>query len=186
MKLLSINAGSSSLKFKLYNMPSEDVLIYGYIDKIGFDTEIKIVINGDITTKYDILKNHDEAVNYLINVLTEYKVINSLDEINGVGHRVVNGAGKFSPEIVTDELIQRLEKFKFLSLVHMTGHIAGIKAFKNILRIKNKEFSICLVPIIVMNEPLRFVAVWLPEASEHSSREETLINVWGGRVAHQS
>ncbi|MCI9585995.1 MAG: acetate/propionate family kinase [Bacilli bacterium] len=133
MKLLSINAGSSSLKFKLYNMPSEDVLIYGNIDKIGLDTEIKIVINGDITTKCDILKNHDEAVNYLINVLTEYRVINSLDEINGIGHRVVNGAGKFSPEIVTDELIQRLEKFKFLSLVHMTGHIAGIKAFKNIL-----------------------------------------------------
>lgn len=133
MKLLSINAGSSSLKFKLYSMPSEDVLIYGYIDKIGLDTEVKIVSSGNIDVKHHVLKNHDEAVDYLINILTEYKIINSLDEINGIGHRIVNGAGKFSPEIVTDELISRLEKFKFLSPVHMAGHIAGIKAFKKLI-----------------------------------------------------
>lgn len=133
MKLLSINAGSSSLKFKLYNMPSEDVLIYGYIEKIGLDSEIKVVIDGNVNTEHYDLKNHDEAVDYLINMLTKYKVIDSFDEIGGIGHRIVNGAGKFLPEIITDELIQRLEKFKFLSPVHMLGHIAGIKAFKKLL-----------------------------------------------------
>lgn len=133
MKLLSINAGSSSLKFKLYSMPSEEVLIYGYIDKIGLDTEIKVVINGDVNTEHSPLKNHDEAVDYLINTLTKYNIITNLDEISGIGHRIVNGAGKFLPEIVTEELVQRLEKFKFLSPVHMLGHIAGIKAFKKLL-----------------------------------------------------
>ena len=133
MKLLSINAGSSSLKFKLYNMPEEQVLVYGYIDKIGRKSDIKIIINGEINQKNKELKNHEEAVECLINILLENNVISSLKDIDAIGHRIVNGAGKYKPEIIDENVVQRLEKIKILSKAHMEGHIAGIKAFKNLL-----------------------------------------------------
>jgi len=133
MKLLSVNAGSSSLKFKLYNMPEEKVLVYGYIDKLGNKADVKIIINDSIIQENKILKNHEEAVKCLIDILLDTKIINDLEEIEAIGHRIVNGAGKYKPEIVDENVIQRLEKIEILSKAHMKGHIAGIKAFQNLL-----------------------------------------------------
>lgn len=133
MKLLSVNAGSSSLKFKLYDMPEEKVLVYGYIDKLGASADVKIIINDKVTQITKELKNHDEAVKCLINILLENNIINNLEDIDAIGHRIVNGAGKYKPEIIDESVIERLEKIKILSKVHMKGHIAGIKAFKNLL-----------------------------------------------------
>jgi len=133
MKLLSINAGSSSLKFKLYNMPEKEILIYGYIDKLGDEADIKLIINNQINKETKKLTNHDEAVEYLINILLENNIINNLEDIDAIGHRIVNGAGKYKPEIIDDNVIQRLEKISILSKAHMKGHIAGIKAFQKLL-----------------------------------------------------
>ena len=129
MKVLSVNAGSSSLKFKLYNMPFEEELVYGYIEKIGGRSTYKIIINGKTKDYQKDLKNHRDAVDVLMHALIENNVIKSLDEIKAVGHRIVNGAGKYKPTLVDDDEIKRLEKVTLLSLVHMPGHIAGIKAF---------------------------------------------------------
>ena len=129
MKVLSVNAGSSSLKFKLYNMPFEEELVYGYIEKIGGRSTYKIIINGKTKEYQKELKNHRDAVDVLMHALIENNVIKSLDEIKAVGHRIVNGAGKYKPTLVDDDEIKRLEKVTLLSLVHMPGHIAGIKAF---------------------------------------------------------
>lgn len=132
MKVLSVNAGSSSLKFKLYNMPFEEELVYGYIEKIGGRSTYKIIINGKTKEYQKDLKNHRDAVDVLMHALIENNVIKSLDEIKAVGHRIVNGAGKYKPTLVDDDEIKRLEKVTLLSLVHMPGHIAGIKAFEEV------------------------------------------------------
>ena len=133
MKLLSINAGSSSLKFKLYNMPEEQILIYGYIDKLGEKSDIKIIIKDKITQETKPVKNHEEAIKILINTLLNNKIITNLEEINAIGHRIVNGAGKYKPEIVTNETLNRLEKITPLAKAHMTGNIAAIRAFQKLL-----------------------------------------------------
>ena len=133
MKILSINAGSSSLKFKLYNMPEEELLIYGYIDKLGSNADVKVIINNKIMQTTKELKNHEEAVECLINILLENKIIDNLEDIDAIGHRIVNGAGKYKPEIIDENVIQRLEEIKILSIAHMKGHIAGIKAFQTLL-----------------------------------------------------
>ncbi len=130
MKILSVNAGSSSLKFKMYEMPREQVLIYGYIEKIGGDSIWKIIINDEVKNYEGQLKNHEDAVKVLINALLENNIIDSLEEIEGIGHRVVNGAGKYEPQFINDEDIKRLESIVALSPVHMPGHIAGIEGFK--------------------------------------------------------
>lgn len=132
MKVLSVNAGSSSLKFKLYNMPFEEELVYGYIEKIGGRSTYKIIINGKTKEYQKELKNHRDAVDVLMHALIENNVIKSIDEIKAVGHRIVNGAGKYKPTLVDDDEIKRLEKVTLLSLVHMPGHIAGIKAFREV------------------------------------------------------
>ncbi len=132
MKVLSVNAGSSSLKFKLYDMPYEEELVYGYIEKIGSDSSWKIITNGISKNYNGRLKDHSAAVKVLINTLIENKVIKSINEIKAVGHRIVNGAGKYKPTLVDDKEIKRLEEITMFSLVHMPGHIAGIKAFKEV------------------------------------------------------
>ena len=132
MKILSINTGSSSLKFNLYEMPEEKSLISGKIERIGENSQWKITT--DTTEKYERpLKNFDEAVEVLIDALKEKGIIKDLSEIKAIGHRIVNGKDHYKSEIVTDEVIKYLESIKDLSKVHMPGHIAGIKAFKNLL-----------------------------------------------------
>ena len=131
MKVLAINTGSSSLKFKMYEMPSEKVLIYGYIEKIGSDSSYKIITDKveEFETK---ISNHEDAVNILIKELLNYQIIDSFEDISAVGHRIVNGAGYHIPEIIDDNVIKRLEDVSDLSKVHMIGHLAGIKAFQKL------------------------------------------------------
>ena len=131
MKILSINSGSSSLKFKMYEMPEEKVLIYGYMEKIGGESSYKI-ITDKVMEYHEKLKTHGDAVKVLIDALFENNIIKDLSEIKGIGHRIVNGAGHYKPELITDEVIERLESISDLSKVHMKGHIAGIKAFKEL------------------------------------------------------
>lgn len=130
MKILAVNAGSSSLKFKLYEMPMEEVLIYGYIEKIGDDSCWKIIKDGEVFNYSGRLDDHLAAVKVLISSLFSFKVISSLSEIKSICHRIVNGAGKYEPTLLDDGEIKRLEEIMPLSKAHMEGQLAGIKAFK--------------------------------------------------------
>ena len=138
MKILCVNAGSSSLKFQVYEMPEEKVLINGYIEKIGEpDCFWTIKINGEKIEKSRPLKDHTEAVEVLIEELLENKVVESLNEIKGIGHRVLHGGEKYSDScIITDEVIEDIKNLTKLGPLHHPGNLAGIlgakEAFKDV------------------------------------------------------
>lgn len=134
MKILSVNAGSSSLKFKMFEMPEEKELISGYMQKIGAnDSFYDIKLNGNKITKEAVLKNHEDAVNILIKELLENKVISSLEEIKAVGHRLVHGGDKYpNSVIIDDDVIAEAEKLTDLAPLHVPANILCVKAFKKL------------------------------------------------------
>lgn len=134
-KVLSINAGSSSLKFQLIEMPEEKVLAKGLVERIGLENSIFGLSYGDKEDEQVLdIPNHDKAVQLLLENLQASGVIKSLDEIDGVGHRVVHGGEKFSDSVlVTDEVLEEIEKVSELAPLHNPANITGIKAFKEVL-----------------------------------------------------
>ena len=97
MKILTVNAGSSSLKFNLISLPEKEELISGNFEKIGLAGGLySLKINGSKIKKEKDMKDHKEAIELLIKELLENKIINSLDEIEGVGHRLVHGGDKYN------------------------------------------------------------------------------------------
>ncbi|WP_407919030.1 acetate kinase [Amphibacillus xylanus] len=134
-KVLSINAGSSSLKFQLIEMPGEKVLAKGLVERIGLENSIFGLSYGDKEDEQVLdIPNHDKAVQLLLENLQASGVIKSLDEIDGVGHRVVHGGEKFSDSVlVTDEVLEEIEKVSELAPLHNPANITGIKAFKEVL-----------------------------------------------------
>ena len=97
MKLLSVNAGSSTLKFRLYEMPEEKLLMKGQYERIGLEgASYSIRIGNEKESSLVELKDHKDAVTMLLNHLLEHQVVSSLDEIEAVGHRVVHGGNKYS------------------------------------------------------------------------------------------
>ncbi len=132
MKVLAVNAGSSSLKFQLYEMPEEKVLINGYIEKIGLpDSFWTIKINGEKIRSEKVIKDHTEAVKVLVDELFQNKVIESLDEIKAVGHRVLHGGEKYSSSvIITDEVVQDIKDLTKLGPLHHPGNLAGIESMR--------------------------------------------------------
>ena len=135
MKILCVNAGSSSLKFQLYEMPEEKVLISGYIEKIGMpDCFWNVKVNGEKIKTERYLKNHTEAVEVLIEELFKNKIVESLDEIKGVGHRVLHGGEKYSDSVlITDEVVKDIEELTKLGPLHHPGNLAGINAMRTAL-----------------------------------------------------
>ena len=135
MKFLCVNAGSSSLKFQLFEMPEEKVLISGYIEKIGMEDSFwNTKINGQKIRGEKYLKNHNEAVEVLLNELLENKAVQSLDEIKGVGHRVLHGGEKYADSVlITDEVIQDIRDLTKLGPLHHPGNLAGIEALREVL-----------------------------------------------------
>lgn len=132
MKILSVNAGSSSLKFQMYEMPEEKILISGVFERIGLSESFySVKIKGEKVTKKTVLKDHSEAVSILVNELFNYNVINDLSEIKGVGHRVVHGGSKYAKSIIIDDdVIETIEKLSLLAPLHNPANLMGIKAFK--------------------------------------------------------
>lgn len=130
MKILSINTGSSSLKFQMYEMPEEKVLISGNFERIGIDNGIyTIKINGEKNIHEMDFTNHKEAFEVLVKELLENKVVDSLDEIKGIGHRVVQGGAYFDKTVVVDEdVISKIEELAVLAPLHNPAAIVGIKA----------------------------------------------------------
>ena len=135
MKLLCVNAGSSSLKFQLFEMPEEKVIISGYIEKIGLEDSFWTTkINGEKIKGAKYLKNHTEAIQVMVDELLTHKAVESLDEIKGVGHRVLHGGEKYSDSVlITDEVIESIKELTKLGPLHHPGNLAGIEALKAVL-----------------------------------------------------
>ena len=134
-KYLVINAGSSSLKFSLYEMPKEKLLINGYFEKIGFEDSFwTIKINGNKIRKEGYLSNHADAVKMMINELINNNIIVSMDEICGIGHRVLHGGEIYSDSVkITDKVLNDIIDLTKLGPLHHPGEIAGIKAMNECL-----------------------------------------------------
>ena len=135
MKLLCVNAGSSSLKFQLFEMPEEKVLISGYIEKIGFEDSFwNTKINGEKIRGEKYLKNHTEAVDVMLDELLKHHAVESLDEIKGVGHRVLHGGEKYSDSVLIDDtVVQDIKDLTKLGPLHHPGNLAGIAAMQKAL-----------------------------------------------------
>ena len=135
MKLLSVNAGSSTLKFRLYEMPEEKLIMKGMFERIGLEgSSYSIRIDDEKKGGLVPLKDHNDAVKILLEQLIENKVVNSLDEIEAVGHRVVHGGNKYSRSVeITDRVILEIESISELAPLHNPAALKGIYAFqKNI------------------------------------------------------
>ena len=135
MKILAVNAGSSSLKFQLYEMPEEKVLISGVFERIGIDNSFyTIKLNGEKIRKEVELSNHSVAVGFLTKELLENNIVESLDEIKGVGHRTVQGADKISESVVINDYVEGvIEEYKTLAPLHNPASLVGIKSFKEFM-----------------------------------------------------
>lgn len=135
MIILSVNAGSSSLKFTGFDMPSEDVLISGIFERIGIDGSFyTIKLNGEKTKKTVDLPDHKVAFEILIKELVDNKIVSSLDEIKGVGHRIVQGGSYFSKtEIATDDVVDKIDELSSLAPLHNPAAIVGINAAKAVM-----------------------------------------------------
>lgn len=132
-KIISVNAGSSSLKFQLFEMPSEEVLTSGIVEKIGFeDAMFTIKVNGEKIKKTLPIPDHTKAVSMLLEALIEYKIVNSLDEIVGAGHRAVHGGEIFQESVaVTEEVVAQFSSLNDLAPLHNPAGLVGYHAFKN-------------------------------------------------------
>lgn len=135
MKILAVNAGSSSLKFQCYEMPEEKVLISGVFERIGIDNSFyTIKLNGEKIRKDVDLSNHSVAVGFLTKELLENNIVESLDEIKAVGHRTVQGADKISKSVIIDEIVEDIiDEYKTLAPLHNPASLVGIKAFKEFM-----------------------------------------------------
>ena len=135
MKILSVNAGSSSLKFTLFEMPAQTVIASGLFEKIGLsDSFYTIKINGEKITKEKSLDNHSIAVETLMQELISMNIIKSLDEIEGVGHRIVHGGPNFTKTtLLNEKIVKELAKNDDLAPLHNKAHIMGINAFMEAL-----------------------------------------------------
>ncbi|WP_433743670.1 acetate kinase [Falsibacillus pallidus] len=134
-KMIAINAGSSSLKFQLFEMPEETVITKGLIERIGLkDSVFNITVNGEKVTEITDIPDHDVAVKMLLSKLTDLGIINSLDEIEGIGHRVVHGGEVFNDSVlITDEVMDQISNLSDLAPLHNPANITGIKAFQSVL-----------------------------------------------------
>lgn len=135
MKVLAVNAGSSSLKFQMYEMPEEKVLISGVFERIGIGNSFyTIKLNGKKIRKDVELANHSVAVGFLTKELLENNIVDSLEEIKGVGHRIVQGADKFDRTVIINAMVEdAIDELSALAPLHNPAALVGIKAFKEFM-----------------------------------------------------
>ena len=131
MKIISINAGSSSLKFTLFELPEKEVIASGLFEKIGIDGSLyTIKYNGEKIVKEVPLPDHSVAVECLMNDLIELGIVKDLEEIEGVGHRILHGGAEFSKPVVLDEeVVKRISKYNELGPLHNPANLLGVEVF---------------------------------------------------------
>ncbi|MCM3666048.1 acetate kinase [Mesobacillus subterraneus] len=134
-KIIAINAGSSSLKFQLFEMPSEEVITKGIVERIGLkDSIFTISVNGEKIKEVSDIQDHEVAVKILLDKLTSLGIIQSLDEIEGIGHRVVHGGEEFNDSVlITEEVLNKIEELSELAPLHNPANLTGIRAFQQVL-----------------------------------------------------
>ena len=130
--ILAINAGSSSLKFQVFEMLNEQVIAKGLIERIGLGNPIfTMSTNDERINIIEQVDNHEQAVKLLMNMLIEKNVIHSLNDIQGIGHRVVHGGEVYSDSVlITTEVLDTLEELSELAPLHNPANITGIRVFK--------------------------------------------------------
>lgn len=136
MKVMAINAGSSSLKFKLFEMNNEEVIASGLFERIGIeDSFYTIKYNKESIREEVELPDQITTAKVLMNKLLSLEIISSLDEIKGISHRVVSGGEKYSDSVlITDEVIEVVESLKDLAPLHIPASLKVIRAFKEVLQ----------------------------------------------------
>lgn len=134
-KTIAINAGSSTLKFKLFEMPSEKVIAEGVIERIGLkDSLVSIKYDGKKLKDTIQATDHEVAINYLLDQLIKLNIIKDFKEITGVGHRIVAGGEFFKDSvIIDDDVMEKIDELADYAPLHNPANLIGIKAFKKIL-----------------------------------------------------
>ncbi|MGR3741437.1 acetate/propionate family kinase [Companilactobacillus sp. DQM5] len=134
-KILSVNSGSSTLKWKLYEVPSESVLAEGMVDRLGLPGSVfTIKYNGDKREINEDIKSHEQAVNMLLDNLIDMGVLQNIEEIQGVGHRVVSGGSEYTDSVVVDQkVLEGIEKYAEFAPLHNPAELKGIESFMKIL-----------------------------------------------------
>lgn len=136
MKILVLNSGSSSLKYQVIDMDTEETLVKGYFERIGQQNSfLTHKVNGEKHKFEKYVKDHEDALEFIFTRLINdhYGVIKSLNELNGIGHRVVQGGEKYSqPVVITDEVIAEIKKCSDLAPLHNPAAVLGIEACRKI------------------------------------------------------
>ena len=137
MKILVLNSGSSSLKYQLIDMETEEMLVKGYFERIGQPNSfLTHKVNGEKCKFEHQAKDHEQAIKFVLDRLTNehYGVIKNLNELGGIGHRVVHGGEKFSDSVlINDEVIEEIKKCSDLAPLHNPASILGIEACKKVV-----------------------------------------------------
>ena len=134
MKVLSVNAGSSSLKFQLFEMPEEKSLVSGLFERIGIDGSYTLKYNGEKIKKEVSLENHKAAFNILMEELVNLGVVESLEDIKGVGHRIVQGGTYYDKSVIIDEeVMSRIEEMSVLAPLHNPACLTGVRASMEVI-----------------------------------------------------
>lgn len=136
MKILVINCGSSSIKYKLYEMDDKSVLAAGGIEKIGLEGSfLKTKINGETKIIESACPTHTEGIKLMFDTLLhpEYGAIQSLDEISAAGHRIVAGGRFTKSQVVTDQMLEEWKQYMELAPLHSEAHLKGYVAVKKML-----------------------------------------------------
>ena len=137
MKILVLNSGSSSLKYQVIDMETEEMLVKGYFERIGQPNSfLTHKVNG-VKHKFERqAKNHEQAIEFVLSRITNphYGVIKDLSELAGIGHRVVHGGEKFKDSIlITDEVIEGIKNCSDLAPLHNPAAVLGMEACKKIV-----------------------------------------------------
>ncbi|WP_276754674.1 acetate/propionate family kinase [Limosilactobacillus ingluviei] len=135
-KSLAVNAGSSTVKFKLFDMPSEEVLAEGLIERIGLEMGHAKIKYGDgqVNDEETPFKDHGVAVEYLLKQLTNLGIVKEFNEITAVGHRIVAGGEFFKDSaVIDDDVMAKIDALAEYAPLHNPAELIGIKAFKQVL-----------------------------------------------------
>lgn len=132
-KIMAINSGSSSLKFQLFQMPEEKLLVKGLFERIGLEEEMIFSYSLNDTKVKTIVKgsSHDAAINILLQFLLEKKILTNLKELSGVGHRVAHGGEKFvQSSLIDSTILEQIKDLTKLAPLHNPVNALGIEAFQ--------------------------------------------------------
>ena len=138
MKVLVINSGSSSVKYQLFNMKNEEVMVKGVVERIGIENSFlkQEEQNGEEIKIQEEVEDHSSAINLIVDTMLDNSagILESMEEIEAVGHRVVHGGEEFAGSVkISDDVIAKMEEVSDLAPLHNPPNLAGIKVCQNLM-----------------------------------------------------